>query len=210
MRTDTKAFKKLFPQRHIPSILASLFQAGETLRKKAENDREDWITRRLYRRLVRIPTFRDGPLGIYLKPEITSPDFDLDTPTGEIDLFVSCGLGHEVYFPIEAKRLRVRSSDSKVIPGSGAYISNGMMRFITGQYSPYMQAAAMLGYVFDGKIDVARSDIDKVVRKKAMELKLKFPEQLSRSSILPDNPVDETHHDLEKRPFIIYHIFLSI
>ncbi|MDP2786216.1 MAG: hypothetical protein Q8O38_16730 [Sulfurimicrobium sp.] len=210
MRADAKAFKKLFPQQHIPSILTSLFQAGETLRKRAENDREDWITRRLYRRLVIIPTFRDGPLGIHLKPEIISTELDLDTHTGEIDLFVSCALGYEVYFPIEAKRLRFLSSEGKVIPGSAAYVSDGMMRFITGQYSPYMQAAAMLGYVFDVKIDVARSDIDKAVRKKAMELKLKFPEQLSRSSILPDNPVDETHHDLEERPFIIYHVFLHI
>jgi hypothetical protein len=210
MRADAEAFKKLFPQQHIPSILASLFQAGETLRKRAENDREDWITRRLYRRLVIIPTFRDGPLGIHLKPEIISIELDLDTHTGEIDLFVSCGLGYKVYFPIEAKRLRVRYSDSKIITGSGAYVNDGMMRFITGQYSPYMQAAAMLGYVFDGKIDIARSDIDTVVQKKALELKLKSPRRLSRSNILPGNPVDETHHDLEKRPFIIYHVFLHI
>lgn len=210
MTTDAKAFKKLFPQRHIPAILASLFQAGETLRKRTENDREDWITRRLCGRLILIPTFRDGPLGIHLKPEIISSELDADTPTGEIDLFVSCGLGYEVYFPIEAKRLRVHSSEGKIIPGSGAYVRDGMMRFITGQYAPYMQAAAMLGYVFDGKTDVARSNIDAAVRKKTLELKLKSPRRLFRSNILRGNPVDETQHDLGRRPFIIYHVLLPI
>lgn len=210
MTTDAKAFKKLFPQRHIPAILASLFQAGETLRKRTENDREDWITTQLYGRLVRIPAFRDGPLGIYLRPKIVSPEFDANTPTGEIDLFVSGGLGYEVYFPIEAKRLRVRSSAGKTISGSGAYVRDGMMRFITGQYAPYMQAAAMLGYVYDGKTDVARSDIDAAVRKKALELKLRFPKRLSQSNILRSNPMNETRHDLENHSFIIYHVFLPI
>lgn len=210
MRPDAKAFKKLFPQRHIPAILASLFQAGETLRKKTENDREDWITRRLYERLVRIPAFRDGPLDIRLKPEIVIPKLDADTPTGEIDLLVSCGAGYEVYFPIEAKRLRFYSSEGKIIPGSGAYVRDGMMRYILGQYSPYMQAAAMLGYVFDGKTDLARSNIDATVRKKALELGLKFPKQISRSNILLDYPVDETQHDLGGRFFIIYHVFLPV
>jgi hypothetical protein len=210
MRTDVGAFKKLFPQQHIPTILGSLFEAGKNLRKKTENDKEDWITRRLYARLVLIPTFRDGPLYISLKPEIISPELDANTPTGEIDLRVSCELGYEVYFTIEAKRLRIRSSKGKIIPGSRAYVRDGMMRFITGQYSPYMKAAAMLGYVFDGKTDVARSDIDAAVRKKALELKLKSPRQLSRSNILSGNPVDETQHALEKRFFIIYHVFLPI
>jgi hypothetical protein len=103
MGTDAKAFKKLFPEHHIPPILSSLFQAGETLRKRTENDREDWITRRLCQRLILTPIFRDGPLGIHLKTEIISTELDSDRAAGEIDLLVSCRHGYEVYFPIEAK-----------------------------------------------------------------------------------------------------------
>jgi len=210
MGNEAKDFRRLFPQGQIPVVLASILQAGSTLQKKTERDREDWITRRLYKRLILITTFRDGPLGIHLKPEIVSTKLDADTAAGEIDLLVSCGLGYEVYFPLEAKRLRVCSPKGEVLPGSGTYVSDGMMRFITGQYAPHMEAAAMLGYVFDGKTDVAHSDIDKAVRSKALELKLKSPKQLLRSNILPNSPVDETHHDLGERSFIIYHIFLSV
>jgi len=210
MGNEAKDFRGLFPQGQIPIVLSSILQAGSTLQKKTERDREDWITRRLYKRLILIPAFRDGPLGIHLKPEIISINLDADTPVGEIDLLVSCGLGYEVYFPLEAKKLRVRSRNGEVIPGSGAYVSDGMMRFITGQYAPYMEAAAMLGYVFDGKMDVARVDVDRAVRSKWLELKLMSPKQLLRSNILPASPIDETRHDLGERSFIIYHVFLSV
>jgi len=210
MGDEAKDFRGLFPHGQIPVVLSSILQAGSTLQKKTERDREDWITRRLYKRLILIPTFRDGPLGIHLKPEIISINLDADTPAGEIDLLVSCGRGYEIYFPLEAKRLRVRSPKGEVIPGSGAYVNDGMMRFITGKYAPCMEAAAMLGYVFDGKMDLARVDVNRVVRSKCLELKLISPKQLLRSNILPASQIGETRHDLGKRSFVIYHVFLSV
>ncbi len=67
---EAVAFKPLFPAHHIPVILLSLLRAGATLRKKADNEFEDRITNRLFRTLVRMPKFRDGPLGIHLRSEI--------------------------------------------------------------------------------------------------------------------------------------------
>ncbi|MBI4596333.1 MAG: hypothetical protein HY730_08165 [Candidatus Tectomicrobia bacterium] len=210
METDAKAFKKLFPQGHIPSVLDAIFQAGKSLQKKTEQDMEDWITRRLYNRLRHRTPFRDGPLDITLKKEIISSDLDANTAAGEIDISISCGIGNEVYFPFEAKRLRFCSFNGRVTAGSAAYVNDGMMSFISGQYAPYMEAAAMLGYVFDGKTDIARAGIDRAVKTKAMKLKLRAPKQLLRSHILPGSPVDETHHDLKNRFFTIYHIFLAV
>jgi len=210
MGSDARAFRKIFPQKHIPPILSSALQAGETLYKKTANDREDWITRRLYFRLIRIPAFRDGPLDARLKPEIISSYVDADTHVGEIDILVSCGLGYEVYFAIEAKRLRVRLSSGRLDSGNGKYVNNGMMRFVIGQYAPFMEAGAMLGYVYDGNTDKARTGIDRYIQSKAKELKLKPPMRLMRSGILPDKRVDETWHDLRKRSFTIYHVFLAV
>jgi hypothetical protein len=210
MGSEARAFRQLFPQWHIPVVLTSIFQAGETLRKKTANDREDWITRRLYARIIQIYPFRDGPLGIHLKQEIVYSDPDADTPAGEIDLLVSCGLGYKVCFALEAKRLRVRSSSGRFVSGNDEYVKNGIMRFVTGQYAPFMEASAMLGYVYDGETDKARSGIDRYIKSKATELKLKSPKRLMRSSILPDMFVDETRHDLKKRSFTIYHIFFAV
>jgi hypothetical protein len=89
-------------------------------------------------------------------------------------------------------------------------VKDGMMRFVTGQYAPLMETSAMLGYVFDGEIDKARSGLDKYILGKAKELKLKPPERLVRSPILQDKPIDETCHDFKMRLFTIYHIFLGV
>ena len=210
-KSKADAYRPLFPTKHIPIVIASIVQAASTLKKKTERDREDWITRRLHARLIRIREFRDGPFDIRLQPEIPSLDIDADTPAGRIDLLVSCGLGHEVYFAVEAKRLRVCSSDGRVaFHGSREYVLDGMMRFVSGQYAPHMEASAMLGYVFDGKIDKARSSIDKSVRNKAKVLKLAHPGQLIQSPILAEMHVDETRHALTDRSFTLYHVFIAV
>ena len=46
--------------------------------------------------------------------------------------------------------------------------------------------------------------------KKAEIIAKKHPKKLVPSIIVPDNLIDETHHNLESRPFNIYHIFLSV
>lgn len=210
MEIEGRAFRKLFPTRHIPIILISAIQAGSTLRKKKTTDREDWITRRLYGRLVQMPVFRDGPLDIALKPEIVSPEIDADTPRGELDIRISCGYGAEVYFAIEAKRLRVSYPNGKLDSGSSDYVEDGMMRFVTGKYAPFMESGAMLGYVFDGKINRARVNIDRIIRRRKNELKIKDPKRLARSSVCPGSPIDETCHALSRHSFTIYHIFLAV
>ncbi len=108
-RHSVGTYGQLFPKQHIPVILFLLFQVGKNIRKQTATDREDWLTTRLYRRLIRVPSFRDGPLQIHLQPDIVSfeADPEINTPEGRLDLQVSCGRGYEVYFAIEAKRLRV-------------------------------------------------------------------------------------------------------
>jgi hypothetical protein len=210
MAGGVKAFRVLFPQRHIPIILISILQAGENLRKKTTNDLEDWISRRLYWRLIRIYPFRDGPLDIRLQPEIVSVDSDENAPAGKIDFVVSCGRGAEIYFALEAKRLRVRSTRGKMDAGNDDYVNDGMMRFVSGQYAPFMKAGAMLGYVYDRDFNKARLGVGGYIKSRAKELKLTSPKQLSRASILPDKAIYETRHGLKRRSFILYHIFLAV
>jgi hypothetical protein len=210
MAGEVRPFRVLFPQRHVPIILISIFQAGKTLRKKTANDLEDWISRRLYWRLIRIYPFRDGPLDIRLQPEIVSVDSDENTPVGKIDFVVSCGLGAEIYFAIEAKRLRVRSTSGKMDAGNDDYVNDGMMRFVSGQYAPFMKTGAMLGYVYDRDINKARSGVAGYIKSRGKELKLTSPKPLTRASILPDKAIYETRHRLKKRSFLIYHIFLAV
>ncbi len=81
---------------------------------------------------------------------------------------------------------------------------------VTGQYAPFMQAGAMLGYIYDGNIKNAHSDIDRQILKHERELKLKEPKKLTPSALISHQCIDETKHDLENRPFTVYHIFLAV
>jgi hypothetical protein len=206
-----KAYERLFPKQHIPLILLLILQVGKKIRRQTAMDREDWITTRLHRRLIREPAFRDGPLQIHLQPDIVSSDTDteINTPEGRLDLQVSCGLGYEVYFAIEAKRLRV-SLPSGFFPGGREYVNDGMMRFVTGRYAPFMRSGAMLGYVYDGKNKTAKADIARQIEKNKKKLKLHPKKMLMPSKISPDQSIDETHHDIDNRKFVIYHLLLSV
>lgn len=210
-RNPVGTYGQLFPQQHIPVILLLLLQVGKNIHKQTATDREDWLTTRLYRQLIRVPSFRDGPLQIHLQPDIVSSDADpeINTPEGRLDLQVSCGFGYEIYFAIEAKRLRV-SLPSRLFLGGQEYVKDGMMRFVSGQYASFMQAGAMLGYVYDGEKENARADIDQQIQKEAIELKLKEPKRLAPSPILPNQPIDETNHDLDRRSFTIFHLLLDV
>ena len=94
--------------------------------------------------------------------------------------------------------------------GNDDYVNDGMMRFVTGQYAPFMNSGAMLGYVYDGDTGKARAGVAGYILKKTKELKMLTPKQIAGSSILQDKPVYETRHDLKKRRFTIYHIFLAV
>jgi hypothetical protein len=203
-------FRKLFPTGYIPIILTNIFLAGETLRKKTSNEIENKLTRRLCVIMNQLPGFRDGPLSLHPQQELLPLEPDSDSPEGYVDILVSCGDGSETYFAIEAKRLRVRSAKGTVDAGNNDYVNEGMMRFVSGQYAPFMTSGAMLGYVYDGDIQKACSGVGRYIKGKIKELRLMPPEKMKRSSLVATREVYETRHDLTHRKFFIYHVFLGV
>ncbi|MBN1906561.1 MAG: hypothetical protein JW927_15855 [Deltaproteobacteria bacterium] len=210
MEHASNAFIQLFPQKDIQIILRAIVLGGQTLRKKTASEKENLITIRLHKKLIRDYPFRDGPFSIQLQPQIPLTDTDEDSIDGQIDLLVPSTLGFQTYFAIEAKRLRYISPSGQFVPGNSAYVNEGMMRFISGQYAPFMRSGAMLGYVFDEDIQSARTGIDNYIQTKCNELKIKPPGRLKKSDIISAKVIDETHHDLASKSFIIFHLFLSV
>ncbi|MGB9498314.1 MAG: hypothetical protein ACKVE4_00885 [Dissulfuribacterales bacterium] len=210
MSGDAGSFISLFPKGSIPSILNAVSKAGNSLHKKVDNEHENRVSIRFYYLITRIYPFKSGPLDIRLQPQIIDTSSNNSTLSGQIDFIVSCGLGFETYFAIEAKRLRVRSNNGKMDAGNDDYVNEGMIRFVTGQYAPFMVTGAMLGYVYDGDIKKARSGVAKYIDGKIKELKLMPPKKLTKSSIVTGKVIYETRHDLKKRAFTLYHIFLRV
>ena len=207
---STRQFSALFPESGIPLVLKALRRGCAGFKKDSESELENQITMRLYKRLAREYLFRDGQFEI--RPQVPVVDLATDDAsiTGQVDLMVSCCRGADVYFAIEAKRLRVRGKDGKIDALAADYVKDGMMRFVSGQYASKMQSGAMLGYVFDGKVILARQNVTSAIDERATTLHLCGGKGLFKSCILARESIDETLHDLAGRSFTIYHLLVAV
>ena len=209
-RNTTASLTPLFPADDVPRILSALLEACSGLAKKSDTEIEDRVTSRLWKYVRRIEPFRDGPLHINLQAAVLDSASEQESPEGRADFEVICGRGPDVYFAIEAKRLRVRYPDGRVEPYSREYVEAGMMRFVSGQYAPRMNSGAMLGYVFDGDLSTARNDVSKAIEQRREKLRLRSGQGLRRSPILTGRAVDETVHDRGARELILFHLLVPV
>ena len=203
-------FTPLFPADEVPRILDAVIEASANLWKKCDTEIENRITCRLWQQMKRVEPFRDGALHVNYRAAVADSAADRETPEGEADLQVICFRGPDVYFAIEAKRLRVVYPFGRLESGAAEYCLNGMMRFIIGQYAPRMDSGAMLGYVFDGDVPAARNDVSKAIEQRRDKLKLRAGTGLRQSTILPNRAVDETVHEPDKREFTLYHVLVAV
>lgn len=211
-RHPAAEFVRLFPTEEIPKIVQNILQACQTLRREKPCEIENKISSRLYKRLIRFPDYRTGPLTIvplWESPIINFADDEVEI-TGRADiLFLFPGGSLETYFLVEAKRLFVPSS-GKVSSLFGKYIDEGMMRFVHGQYASKMKVGAMLGYVFDKSLSEAKAALSVAVDKRKEELKITAGGQWLESSLAVSPPVDETRHVLDQGAFTMYHILTQV
>jgi hypothetical protein len=82
------------------------------------------------------------------------------------------------------------------------------MRFVGERYAPYQQSSAMLGYVFDVTTAEAKTDVGQAIERDCEKLCLRT--SLSRSPLNVSPTIDETCHNIRGRPFILYHLFVTI
>lgn len=67
-------------------------------------------------------------------------------PDGRIDIKIVYSFVETEYFGIECKRVNDKGNDL-----AKKYVSKGLMRFVTGKYSPGHDWMAIIGFVVDGK-----------------------------------------------------------
>lgn len=82
---------------------------------------------------------------------------------GKIDLAVLFDRERERYLAYECKRLNVVNAGSRSSLAT-AYVTQGMMRFITEQYAEDLPLGCMLGYVMDGDLAFALSRVETAIR----------------------------------------------
>jgi hypothetical protein len=120
---------------------------------------EDTITINLIHLLVSDPVVR----GICYHVEYQFEPFGT-TPNGarfskgKIDMAILLDRDRERYVAYECKRLNVISGGRRSSLAT-VYVTKGMMRFITEQYAEGLPIGCMLGYVMDGDVSFAISQV---------------------------------------------------
>ncbi len=126
-------------------------------RVMARQAREDPITRCLIMHLRSDQIIRDSPVHIESQRELLPDDPQADPkPIGYPDIRILFLTGSDkLYLAMECKRLNVMRAKNRTATQASEYVAKGMMRFVSGQYSPTWPLGAMLGYVMDGNMDTA-------------------------------------------------------
>ena len=78
---------------------------------------------------------------------------------GKIDFVVCWDQDREKYLAYEAKRLNVKSKRGSTSSLATAYVTQGLVRFVTEQYSKGLPVGCMLGYVLDGNTSSVKPKI---------------------------------------------------
>jgi hypothetical protein len=176
--------------------------------RPGETDLEVPITRRFKRALKQAKDYRRLPVRI--EREATEDDPETAEERGRIDLkfLPAVSAREEVYFAFECKRLNaVEDGPRRTL--APEYVTDGMMRFVTGQYAATMLHGGMIGYVLDGKCADATRLVERNIVSRAAELKLEAPPALAKSGLRPENDmIRETKH-LLGRSFRLHHVFLG-
>lgn len=135
------------------------WQAACAKGELSQSSQETEIAGRLAREMIRekrqrkISHFRiEEEVGT--RSSLSSPK-----PEGRIDIKIIYSFAEEEYFGIECKRV----SGSRADRLSKKYVDNGVLRFVSGKYSPGHGWGAMVGFVVDGNAEAAVKLIAEVI-----------------------------------------------
>jgi hypothetical protein len=194
----------------IPEILSLVIATWEAMPSPAPDDREDNITNELCRALRRNRTARD--LMFLIDTQMVELEPAAGEDLGRLDIAFRPLIPREdIYFCLEAKRLNV-VKDGETRAYASEYVTFGMLRFVTGQYSKAVQHGGMVGYVLDGDVSRAMSNVESNIQTQQSALGMKPPGELLPSTVLTsEERARETNHRRSHDPssFRIHHLFMA-
>jgi hypothetical protein len=133
---------------------------GPLQAKKNTMTHEDDITEHLVRSLIRSKSLT-GRI-IYQYALLVEDQNGNVSVSSKIDFVLTIGDDEDVYLACECKRLNVPyETGTKGL--AGEYVDEGLMRFVTGQYSNGLPLAMMLGYVMNARTDMARRKVKRAM-----------------------------------------------
>ncbi len=197
-----------------PKLLKLVVAAWKRIAPGEPDEKEDDITNHLCLALQRCRTARK--LMFLILPQVVELDPETSGEFGRMDIAFfptnqPSAPREDVYFCLECKRLNV-IKNGKRRRYCSEYVTLGMSRFVSGQYSRTVRHGAMIGYVRDGDVSGAMDQIAENVRGRHKDLAMDSPGNFLANGFLPRMAsAKETHH---KRPhgkqvFRLHHLFMA-
>lgn len=194
----------------VPEILKLVVTTWEAMPSPASDEGEDTITVALCRALQQNRTARG--LMFQIRTQVVELEPVSGEDLGRMDIvFIPLVPREDIYFCLESKRLNV-TKDGKSRAYASEYVTFGMLRFVTGQYSRVVRHGGMIAYVLDGNRARAMSNVEANIRRQHSVLCMTAPGAFLASTVLTDDArARETHHNRahEAKLFRIHHMFMA-
>lgn len=194
----------------LPEILSLVIASWADMPSPASDETEDNITIVLCRKLMQNRTARG--MMFQIRAQVVELEPMPGEDLGRLDIaFIPLVPREDIYFCLESKRLNVVKNGS-LRPYASEYVRFGMMRFVTGQYSKMVRHGGMIGYVLDGRVPDAMSNVEANIAQRHQELRMNPPGAFRPSEVLTgDSSARETHHQRahETGTFCIHHLFMA-
>jgi hypothetical protein len=193
----------------VGSVLALALDAWAQIPPPTADEREEDTSIRLYAAMVKK---RDRQAHRFLiRYEDVEIDTDLAKQTGRKDIVFFPSYDGDSYFCLEAKRLNARIN-GVMRSLADEYVKEGMQRFVAGKYSRRVHHGGMIGYVLDGDVPRAMSNVHANIQANHAALGMDAPGDWAESSHrLGDQNAKETMHHRVHAPirFCLQHLFVA-
>jgi hypothetical protein len=194
----------------VPQILSLVIASWEGMPPPVPDEGEDNITNALCRALQQNRTARS--LMFQIRTQVVELDPVPGEDFGRMDIvFIPLVPREDVYFCLESKRLNV-VKDGVTRAYASEYVTFGMLRFVSGQYSKAVRHGGMIAYVLDGNVARAMINIENNMRRQHAALGMTAPGSFLPSTSLKGDPrARETHHHRahETQLFRVHHLFVG-
>lgn len=178
---------------------------GPLQSKKNSMTHEDHITEHLVQSLIRTKLL-PGRI-VYQYTLLVEDQNGNVSMSSKIDFVLTMGDDEDVYLACECKRLNV-PYNTRTRRLVGEYVDEGLMRFITGQYSNGLPLAMMLGYVMDSRVDRAHSGVKRAMKERSTAIGLMSVRDASTVSGRPLR-FHTTHTCIPGHVIEVRHTFLA-
>lgn len=203
-----------FIEDKLPELLRLIEDVWAVLARPFPDTGEDAITTQVCRGLRNLRNIRG--LCFYIDTQLVELDPADGQGLGRLDIVFrpSGGSGppnEAIYLCLECKRLNVLTSE-RIHSRASEYVSEGMLRFVSGQYSRTVRHGTMVGYVIDNNVSAALTSVEGVVRTRHIELLMDAPGILHPSLVSTLPTARESFHLRinDTVPFHMHHLFLAV